>query len=126
MNGQTMERRSTIQMSSATIKYNIHNYEDAEEVLKGREQKKIGHNTWLIRRDPDTIVVKYHRTNIVVYVPGWMECYADGWETYTTKDRLNQLLPAGWSICQVKHRWYVRNHATGEQSDWYDGITFST
>lgn len=113
-------------MASATIQYSIHDYYSAQSVLKGRDQKKIGNNTWLIQQGEDTIVVRYHRTNIASYSPGVATFTSGGWETYTTKDRLNQLLPSRYSIFQKKHRWYLWDRLADDTSDWYDGISFPT
>ena len=78
------------------------------EVLNGRTSVRIGHNTWLEKANCDEFVVRLHRTNILVFYPdGDVRISTDGWETVTTKDRLNQLLPIGMRICQVKGEWYI-------------------
>src|SRR5215472_2158404 len=94
-------------MASATIKYNIHDYFSAESVLKGRRERKIGNNTWLIH-DTDSICVKYHATIIARFrVDGTATYNSGGWHTYTTKDRLNQLLPNRWVLYQKNWAWYL-------------------
>ena len=113
-------------MASATIQYSIHDYYSAQSVLKGRDTKKIGNNTYLIRAGEDAIYVRYHRTNIVVYSPG-VAVYTDGgWQTYTTKDRLNQLLPNRYTIFQKKHRWYLWDRVSDSTEEWLGGVSLPT
>jgi len=116
-------------MSYATIKYNIYDYFSAESVLNGRRERKIGNNTWLIH-DTDSICVKYHSTIIARFrVNGTATYNSGGWQTYTTKDRLNQLLPKPWRLYQKKHVWYLVYVVDGDWSnpiEWEDGVTLST
>ena len=58
-----------------------------------RERVKIRNNTYLVRDDPDTIAVRFHSTNIVtVQRNGTVWLSTGGWETVTTKSRLNDFL----------------------------------
>jgi hypothetical protein len=106
-----------------TIKVNVHDYGSAERVLAGRETVKIGNNTYLVR-DVYSINVKYHNTFIASFQPGLATYRTGGWQTYTTKDRLNQLLPPGWRIYQDKYRWYL----TSDDMiiEWYDNVRLYT
>lgn len=109
-------------MASATIQYNIHSYHDAVAVLKSRGRKKIGNNTYLVRLSPERIGVKYHNTYIVMFEARCALYTSGGWHTYTTKDRLNQLLPNGWGIYQKKYHWYLSG--PDKEMHWFDGIQF--
>jgi hypothetical protein len=113
-------------MASATIKYNIHSYADAVVVLKDRYRKKIGNNTWLINYTKDTAVVKFHDTIIAVFTPRFSTFYADGWQTYTTCDRINQLIPEGWRLYQSKRQWYLWHSQGDVILPWREGFTFLT
>lgn len=47
-------------------------------------------NTYLIRRDVDTIALRLHSTDVVTWhADGSMEVSTGGWNTVTTKDRIN-------------------------------------
>jgi hypothetical protein len=66
-----------------------------------RNSKKIGHNTYIIRRDNDDVAVQYHSTDIVTYHKnGSLTVRTGGWDTCTTRGRLHQLL---------NHRVYSEN-----------------
>lgn len=85
-------------------------YQKQSEVLNGRDSKKVANNTYLQRRGPDAIALRYHATDVVMY-------YADnrivldtgGWQTSTTKLRFNEdyaHLPIR-SVYANKGVWYV-------------------
>lgn len=71
----------------------------ADTLLGGRDSRVIGHNTRLIRLQPDTIGVQYHST--VVYTmtrDGWAIIRTGGWRTVTTVARISALLPGPWGV----------------------------
>lgn len=75
-----------------------------------------------VRRDPDgTVSVRYHRTDVATLHPdGTVTLRSDGWQTVTTKRRINQAFEffgISASVYQVKHSWYVARHGT-------DGVPF--
>lgn len=80
-----------------------------DEELGNKEVKKIGHNTIIRRIDEFTIGLKYHDTDIVKIDPTNIVTLSNGgWDTPTTKDRLNQFLRClGAHIYQKKHTWYI-------------------
>lgn len=85
----------------ATIK----SYVEAAQFLGNKSRKKLENNTYLERRDPETIAVKLHNTDVVTYTPGAVELKTGGWQTVTTKDRLNTYGPL--SVYQRKGEWYI-------------------
>lgn len=96
-------------------------YTSALEVLKGRQSRKIGNNTYLQVRDDSTIAVKYHETDIVTYrSDSSITLDSDGWQTYTTKERMHRYTP--FRVSQSQSEWTVTTDC-GEYA-YADGITF--
>jgi hypothetical protein len=76
---------------------------------------KIGHNT-TAERDGEAIAVRYHGHRIVTMMPGATILEDAGYRTTTTKARLNLFAPAGVSIFQKAHQWYITSH--GGTFEW--------
>ncbi len=103
-------------------------YREAVEKLKGKTQRKIGNNTWLIDRG-GSIAVKLHQTDVVTFYPcGSVKLDSGGWRTVTTKARINEYAEEV-RVYQKKHQWYVATKLIGLPGyDWdnpieyYDGI----
>lgn len=89
-------------------------YASALAALGSRHSRKVAPNTYLVERptyDGDgalvrSVAVLFHQTDIVrFYADGVVRLSSGGWQTYTTKDRLNTFCP--WSIFQDKRVWYI-------------------
>jgi len=83
------------------------NYQEASGLLTGRckNRRKLANNTYLERRS-EQIAVKLHTTDIITYSPnGEIELNSGGWQTVTTKERLNRYAPV--CIWQENSIWYV-------------------
>jgi hypothetical protein len=83
------------------------NFQSAtEELKKGMNgTKKVDHNTY-IRSIDDGIALKLHNTDIVIFKKdGTYQLNTGGWQTVTTKDRLNKFTPA--RISSKKGIWYI-------------------
>lgn len=87
-------------------------YKVWDDQLQGRchEKRKHSNNTWLERKG-EAIVMTLHATDIVTVVPsGQITLNSGGWQTPTTKSRINDALHelgvrfAG--VSQAKHVWY--------------------
>jgi hypothetical protein len=76
------------------------------ELARGRNgRRKIGNNTYLYPHK-DGIAVRLHQTDVVVIHPdNTYTLNSGGWQTVTTKDRMNEYSPA--RVCQSKGVWYV-------------------
>jgi hypothetical protein len=81
---------------------------------KGDGCKKLGNNTWLIEdeeiRGDDRLTVfhfRLHDTDILTFSEETITIRCGGWYTYTTKDRLNSLLPLGLNVWQKDRQWYL-------------------
>ena len=108
-------------------KPNINSWFEAQEVLdEGKNYvRKIAHNTWL---EPQphfgSIGIRLHNTFILTYKRLHSESLGfhteirvdnGGWETYTTKERLNQFLPS-------TENFHINVYQ--ENFEWYWNITF--
>jgi hypothetical protein len=88
-------------------------YSQAQDALGSKSRRTIGHNTELIN-NADGIYVLYHGNKIVRYTPEGVFASWAGWETSTTRDRLNQLTTGRFNI---KDR---SAHINGQQVDPYE------
>jgi|CXWL01.1.fsa_nt_gi hypothetical protein len=80
-------------------------YQDAQAALKGRPSRKLENNTWLETRPDGSIAVRLHSTDVVTYHrDGRTALNSGGWQTATTKDRINKYSPA--VITQDAGVWY--------------------
>jgi len=71
----------------------------------GSVRKPLANNTYLYREGTD-FVVRLHSTNVVRIRPdGTYVLNSNGWETKTTKDRINAYAPV--RITQIAYNWYV-------------------
>lgn len=84
-------------------------YDDLDNFLGNKSEKKIGNNTVLRRLDNGNIAVRLWSTDIVVINKlDNKKIYSGGWETRTTADRINQFLPDGVRVFSQKGRWKVK------------------
>lgn len=75
----------------------LESFDEARRFCDTRRKRKLGNNTW-IRDYGESIAVRYHYTDVVTFRPGSVTLNSGGWHTYTTKERINLYLPAGyWS-----------------------------
>jgi hypothetical protein len=111
-------------------------YKEAQAKLTGRckERRKLQNNTYLERRDGDAIAVILHATDVVTLFPdGTVELNSGGWNTLTTRDRINNYLPGNWHVSSERDTmilWRWKGGAynpRGEQEEYLfvDGIRIS-
>jgi len=88
----------------------VYDYDSANRFLDGKNSRKLAHNTLVHRDRPgDAIRVRYHNTDVVTYhLGGSIELNSGGYQTVTTKQRMNQLLPPGHGVYQHRHEWFVQ------------------
>lgn len=92
------------------------NYQTAKDTIKNRDSKKLGNNTYLLPAG-DAFAVRLHQTDVVlIHADGTYTLNSGGWQTPTTKDRINEYTPA--RLHQAKGLWYNR-----DGSLFYDGMT---
>jgi len=69
-------------------------YDEAEAFLDGRDSRKLAYATVVERLSPACIAIQHHKTNIIEFwVGGDIILNTGGWQTVTTKSRLNQFTP---------------------------------
>jgi hypothetical protein len=72
----------------------------------GRKQRKIGNNTYAYIEHDGSVAIELHGTKVVVIYPnGLYKLNSGGWQTSTTKDRINKYSPV--KVYQKKHVWYL-------------------
>lgn len=82
-------------------------YEGWASLLGLADEKRIGHNTRLVRTGAGVAIV-LHTTPVVLYDrDGWVALSFGGWPTVTTRDRINQALPPGFRVFQRDHAQYL-------------------
>jgi len=87
------------------------NYKQADEKLQGRNKDsiKVANNTHLQRRGEGKIALKLHDTDIITWLPnGETVFYTGGYQTVTTKSRMNEFTPS-LRIYQKNYQWYWSN-----------------
>lgn len=132
--------------------HHYNSYEALDRFLGNRDEKKIANNTLAVRltvvyrddikdeitfpgRDAspardihgaiNAIGVILHSTRIITfYENGGFMLNSGGWQTVTTKQRLNQFMPDGWRISQEDYEWTV--HGPGVDAPFYDKMAFSS
>lgn len=84
-------------------------YAQAINQLGNRDQKKIGNNTWLVKRNDGEVAIRLHATDILTFRPnGDVVVKTNGWTSVTTKARINEHLPrtAARGIFQKAGAWF--------------------
>lgn len=91
------------------------NFTEITERLGKRESRKVGNNTYLIRLSDDSIALRLHATNIIVWHADGRIIYDNGgWATVTTKQRLNYWGPV--SVFQRNYEWFVQGSRRNPES----------
>ncbi len=84
------------------------NYETLSEKLTGRnrDSRKLGNNTYLIRKANGDIAVRLHNTDVVTYHPNHDITFdSGGYRTMTTKARINEFAPV--ILSQKNGHWSI-------------------
>jgi hypothetical protein len=100
-------------------------FSEADALLGKRTQRKLGNNTY-IRREGTRICIRLHATDIVTIGKDRIVLNSGGYRTHTTKDRLNAVLPHGYSVSAEKGLWHLhtpRTRKTGKTEIFADGCT---
>ena len=82
------------------------NYHEAKELLGGRSHVRINHNTFL-HGDNNEFKIRYYATDILTFRrDGSILVDCRGFRTPSTKDRMNEYLPANKRIHSKRGVWY--------------------
>ena len=102
----------------AKMLYTPKSYGDCKVLLnrKNRDELKLGNNTWVRRgRCGDYYAIVLHNTEIVQFhEDGRIVLSNGGYETRTTKERINEFIPRGY-VSQKNYNWYYEVPVDG---DW--------
>ena len=86
-------------------------YDEAVKMVKGvsyRSQRKVGNNTYAYIHYDGSVSIELHGTKVVVFYPnGLVKLNSGGWQTSTTKDRINKYSPV--KVYQKKGVWYLED-----------------
>jgi hypothetical protein len=89
-------------------------YVSANAQLTGRckNSRKIANNTYLQRRGNDDIAVRLHSTDVVTFHKnGDITVSTGGWNTVTTKDRIQRYTPSSWRVWSESGYMFIRTQA---------------
>jgi hypothetical protein len=83
---------------------------EAVKMVRGKrnaDRRKIGNNTYAEILHDGTVAIKLHNTYVVKINPnGTYTLNSGGWQTVTTKDRINQYSPR--YVFQKNYEWFVK------------------
>ncbi len=87
--------------------------------LEGTKPHKIARSTVRYANPKGDVVIRLHRTDIITYTSTGIILNSGGWQTVTTKDRMNRFLPTPhlWS---QRGKWVISNQ--GDLYEFFDGI----
>lgn len=89
-------------------------------ILGSRDAKKIGNNTYAERRG-ECIAIRLHATDVLTYsLDGSCRFDSGGYQTATTKARLNEHGPSGCTVYADRGIWYVT--VGGKTYAYADGL----
>ncbi len=89
-------------------------YMTKAQIFEGLENysklTQLSWNTWQYHNSNNERVIRYTRTDIVKIKPnGDIILNSGGWQTVTTKRKINQLLPSGFYLYQSKFQWFIND-----------------
>ena len=70
----------------------------------------VGHHATRVSQHGENTIITYHSTPIVTFDKGWVLLNTGGWNTPTTKLRMNQAshqFDLGYSVYQKDYAWFV-------------------
>ena len=96
-------------------------YQDLIEYLGRKTERPVARAT-RVRREGDKLIIRLHNTDIMVYTPdGCVSLYMGPWNTVTTRDRINSMLPMLWRVYTEQGIAYLQHNNTGSYP-FKDGI----
>ena len=97
-------------------------YSELESLIRGttnRTKRKLAGNTWGEILPCGLITITFHNTIIIrAYTDGVFQLSNGGWQTSTTKQRLNKFSP--FQVWQKNHVWYTREN--GRDVEFHNGM----
>ena len=90
------------------------------------QMQKISKNNTKVKTGPEGTTVKLHSTIVVEFDEFRIVLNSGGWQTVTTKARMNQTsneFDLGFTVFQKNHEWFVRFQGT--EVPFEDGMALS-
>lgn len=85
-----------------------------------RKSRKIGNNTYAEIEYDDSVSIILHGTTVVRFYPnGLVKLNSGGWQTSTTKDRINKYSPV--KVYQKNFQWFL-THGTPFEDNMVVGV----
>ncbi len=101
------------------------NYTEAVKMVRGKrnaDRRKVGNNTYAEILPDGSVGIMLHSTYVVkIHEDGTYTLNSGGWNTSTTKDRINQYSPV--RVYQRQYQWYVRLNS--KEYPYMDGMVVS-
>ena len=96
---------------------------EAVKMIKGisyRTRRKVGNNTYAEILHDGSVGITLHSTCVVrIHEDGTYTLSNGGWQTPTTKDRINKYSPV--KVYQRNYEWFVKLH-NGKEYPFYSGM----
>lgn len=83
----------------------MNNWYEHFEKMANTRKRKLANNTYLVVRDDGGFGVKLHDTEVVIHYPESVILDSGGWQTVTTKERMNRF--SDYGVFSEKGVWYV-------------------
>ena len=93
-------------------------FESCQAIIKNRPTKKLANNTYLAKKNEEYVVTLHHTDIIRINEKNEFVLNTGGWQSKTTKSRLNEYTKAG--ISQKGGIWYISG------IPFYDGIKINS
>lgn len=99
-------------------------YEQLDKLLGIREKRNMPHaKATTLRRCGETLVVRYHDTDVAQLWPnGDVRLHSGGWLTNTTKARINEILHGHFSVYADGGLWTLSRHGVTKFVNFADGM----
>lgn len=112
-------------MAPKLSKYNhLSGWKSAYNALDGKKEKTIGNNTKLRKTRNGDVRVLLHGNGIIRYMrsPADIIIGDGGYQSSTTKDRLNRYTPSNYRVVQRDYEWYLEK-PDGERVPFRSGMS---
>ena len=100
-------------------------HNEAVTMVRGKrnaKRRKVGNNTYASILDDNSVAITLHSTDVVtIHDDGTYTLRTGGWQTVTTKDRINQYSPV--RVHQRNFEWFVT--LNGKEYPFMEGMVVS-
>lgn len=97
-------------------------HSEAVSMVHGKrnaKRRKVGNNTYAEILHDNSVGIMLHSTYVVkIHPDDTYTLQTGGWQTVTTKDRINQYSPV--RVYQRKYEWFVKIH--GKEYPFMEGM----